>query len=95
MQNWTQSDMTIARVSVRVIALRMTFLVYRKKEIGLVLISAYNSISINPEEEWSSFIHNFDTALQLCKPNDITCIGMDGNSSLGVGDGTLYVPFGL
>eukprot|EP00957_Ditylum_brightwellii_P185148 14099550-Ditylum_brightwellii.AAC.1 len=82
MQAWTQGSMNIARVSARVIALRMTVLYYRKKEIGLVLISAYAPIVIAHEEEWSSFLHNFDTALQVCKPNDITLIGMDGSSSL-------------
>eukprot|EP00957_Ditylum_brightwellii_P102578 7818081-Ditylum_brightwellii.AAC.1 len=95
MQTWTQSSMDIARVSAHVIALRMTLLNDRKKEIYVVLISTYAPIGIVPEEEWASFFHNFDTTLQLCKPNDIIFIGMDENSSLVIGDGTVCRPFGL
>eukprot|EP00957_Ditylum_brightwellii_P008820 669156-Ditylum_brightwellii.AAC.1 len=73
----------------------MTVLDDRKKEIGLVLISTYIPIVIAPEKEWSSFFSNFDTTLQLCKPNDITLIDMDGNSNFGTGDGTVCRPFGL
>eukprot|EP00957_Ditylum_brightwellii_P015301 1152834-Ditylum_brightwellii.AAC.1 len=80
--------MEIARVSAQVITLRMTVLDDRKKEIGLVQISAYAPIGINPEKKWSTFFNDFDTVLQLCKPNDLSFIGMDGNSSLGIGDGT-------
>eukprot|EP00957_Ditylum_brightwellii_P126085 9611489-Ditylum_brightwellii.AAC.1 len=95
MQASTQSSMNIARVSACVIALRMTVLNNRKKEIGLVLIGAYAPIGIAPEEERSSFFNNFDTAVQLYKPNGITFIGMVGNSSLGTGDGKVCGPFGL
>ena len=49
-----QSGMEIARVSYRVIAIRMMIIDYQKQENGLILISAYDPIGVDSDEAWTS-----------------------------------------
>eukprot|EP00957_Ditylum_brightwellii_P063591 4827430-Ditylum_brightwellii.AAC.1 len=75
MDAWEQSGMTMAQVLVQVIALQMIVLDDNKLEIGLVLISAYATIGIDLEEAWASFFNHYNTAIHLCKTDDIVITG--------------------
>ena len=52
---WGQSGMEIARISARVISIRMIISDHQKQENGLVLISAYAPIGVDSDEAWTSF----------------------------------------
>ena len=52
---WGHSGMEIARVSSRVIAIRMMISDHQKRENGLILISAYAPICVDSDEAWTSF----------------------------------------
>ena len=85
--------MEIARISARVIAIRMMITEHQKRENGLVLIIAYAPIGVDSDELWTSFFDDYDAALKLCKTNDTVLAGTDGNSSMGKNDGNVCSPF--
>eukprot|EP00957_Ditylum_brightwellii_P076759 5834255-Ditylum_brightwellii.AAC.1 len=64
------------------------------REVGLVLLSAYAPIGAADEEEWINFLADLDIALQICKTNDAIIFGIDGNASIGKGDGIVCGPHG-
>ena len=87
--------MEIARISARVIAIRIMITDHQKRENGLILIIAYAPIGIESDEVWISFFEDYDAALKLCKINDTILSGMDGKSSMGTNDGNVCGPFGI
>ena len=87
--------MEIARVSYQVISICMMISNHKKRENGLILISAYDPIGADSDETWTSFFEDYDAALKMCKINDTILAGIDGKSSMGTNDVNLCGPFGI
>ena len=66
--------MEIARVSSRLIAIRMMITDHQNRNNSLVLISAYAPIGADSDEAWTSFFEYYDAALKMCKINDTNLI---------------------
>eukprot|EP00957_Ditylum_brightwellii_P024791 1873511-Ditylum_brightwellii.AAC.1 len=70
-------------------AISLIILDNQKREVELVLISAYALIGDAEEEEWYTFSTNLDTATQVIKKDDNILIRMNGNASMGINNGSV------
>eukprot|EP00957_Ditylum_brightwellii_P193219 14712313-Ditylum_brightwellii.AAC.1 len=86
MSLWQQSSMMITRISAWVSALRMAVQDDQKRDIGLTLISVCLPIGSISKDDWTSFLTDYNTALNTFKPDNINIVGMDGNASIGTED---------
>ena len=71
----------------RVCAVRLLVENERAEEKGIFLVSAYAPIGAASQEDWEEFFDKVTQCISRKLPGDMLVMGIDANSSMGIGDG--------
>ena len=69
----------------RLIAVRLLVKDHCEKEVGVFLVSAYCPVGNAKHELWEDFFERLRSCISRKETSDILLIGIDANSSLGIG----------
>ena len=71
----------------RILAVRLICKDLRGKDVGMFLISTYAPVGTAKDSLWKSFLTNLQNCIRSKPKDDISLIGCNCNSSLGIGYG--------